>query len=81
MISMQQPFFPMLGFVTPTCGASMILTGEKPKHALGQGKYQVDKLVFKNNKLTGSEIRYTRMNSAFAKKARGKIMSYLSMGF
>jgi hypothetical protein len=48
-----------------------ILTGET-EHALGQGKYQVDKLVFKNNKLTGSEIRYTRMNSAFAKKARGR---------
>ena len=64
---------PMLGFVTPTCGASMILTSEKPKYALGQGKYQVDKLVFKNNKLTGSEIRYTRMNSAFAKKPEARL--------
>lgn len=64
---------PMLGFVTPTCDASMILTGEKPKYALSQGKYQEDKLVFKNNKLTGSEIRYDRMNSDFAKKPEARL--------
>lgn len=64
---------PMLGFVAPTCKASKLLTGQKPKYALGQGKYQDDKSVFKNNKLTGSEIRYIRMNNAFAKKNKSRL--------
>ena len=64
---------PMLGFVASTCGASKLLTGQKPKYALGQGKYQDDKLVFKNNKLTGSEIRYNSMNTAFAKDTEARL--------
>lgn len=64
---------PMLGFNWPTCEATELLTGEKPEYALGQSKYNDDKLEFKNNILTGSEIRYNRMNAAFAKKPKAKL--------
>ncbi len=58
---------PMLGFGAPMCGATKLLTGKKPKYALSQSKYQDEKLTFEKNTLTGSEIRYNRMNAAFAK--------------
>jgi lysophospholipase len=64
---------PMLGLVAPTCGVSKLLTGKKPKYALGQGKYQDDNLSFEENDLTGSEIRYNRMNAAFAKKIEARL--------
>ena len=64
---------PMLGFVAPTCGASKLLSGKKLKYGLGQGKYQDDVLAFEKNKLTGSEIRYNRMNAAFAKDTEARL--------
>ncbi len=64
---------PMLGFVAPTCGATKLLTGKNPKYALGQSKYQDDKLTFEKNTLTGSEIRYNRMNAAFAKNTEARL--------
>ena len=64
---------PMLGFAGLTCTATKILTGKKPKYALGQGKYQDDGLSFKKNPLTGSEIRYNSMNTAFAKDPEARL--------
>jgi lysophospholipase len=64
---------PMLGFVAPTCVATKLLTGKNPKYALGQSKYQDDKLTFEKNTLTGSEIRYNRMNAAFAKDTKARL--------
>lgn len=64
---------PMLGFTASTCEAAKLLAGEKPKYALGQSKYQDDKLEFKKNKLTGSEIRYNRMNAAFATDPKARL--------
>ena len=65
---------PMLGFVSFTCGATKILTGQKPKYALGQGDYQEEEEeVFKKNNLTGSEIRYHLMNAAFAKDTLARL--------
>jgi len=64
---------PMLGFVKPTCAATKLLKGQKPKYALSQSKYQDDKLSFKKNTLTGSEIRYNRMNDAFAEETEARL--------
>lgn len=64
---------PMLGFVSSTCKATKLLTGQKPKYALGQSKYHDDKLAFKKNRLTGSEIRYDRMNVAFATDTKARL--------
>lgn len=64
---------PMLGFVRPTCSAAKFLTGDSPKYALGQGKYQAEDETFKDNKLTGSQVRYHRMNTAFSKKPEARL--------
>lgn len=56
---------PMLGLKTGVCGGAKLLEPEVPKYGLGEGKYSEDKNVFKKNTLTGSEIRYNRMVSAF----------------
>lgn len=56
---------PMLGLSFPSCKATKILTQEEPKYALGQGKYIEGGEGFKNNQLTGSEMRYKRMIDAF----------------
>lgn len=56
---------PMLGFVTGTCSATKVLMGKKPKYAAGQSVYRDDKLNFETNTLTGSKVRYDRMNAAF----------------
>jgi lysophospholipase len=64
---------PMLGFDGLTCKAAKLLTGQQPKYALGQGKYQDDELLFEKNKLTGSEIRYNSMNDAFAKDPEARL--------
>jgi len=64
---------PMLGFTASTCKATKLLMGPKTKYALGQSKYQDDKLPFKKNKLTGSEVRYKSMNAAFAKDTEARL--------
>mgnify|MGYP001595420977 CR=1 FL=1 len=56
---------PMLGFVPGTCSAAKVLVGKTPKYAAGQSVYEDYKLDFDRNKLTGSKIRYERMNWAF----------------
>lgn len=64
---------PMLGFHTPTCSASKILTGENPKYALSQGEFQEDDLDFTSNKLTGSKVRYELVNKSFAEIPQARI--------
>lgn len=64
---------PMLGLISPTCEATELLVTEKPEYALGQSKYHDDKLEFENNILTGSEIRYDRMNIAFANESNARL--------
>tara|TARA_R110000772_G_scaffold152285_1_gene263042 strand:+ start:755 stop:1798 length:1044 start_codon:yes stop_codon:yes gene_type:complete len=64
---------PMLGLSSTTCVATKVLVGQKTKYALGQGKYQDDNQSFKKNVLTGSEIRYNRMNAAFAKDTEARL--------
>lgn len=64
---------PMLGFIAATCKATKLLKGPDPKYAIGQDQYNDDKLSFKKNKLTGCEIRYNRMNEAFAKVKRARL--------
>ncbi|MEN8157617.1 MAG: alpha/beta fold hydrolase [Bacteroidota bacterium] len=64
---------PMLGLVPPSCEAVKLFAGKDPKYALGESKYHDDKVAFKKNKLTGSEIRYNRMNAAFAKEPKARL--------
>lgn len=64
---------PMLGLKPPTCTAIKLFAGKVPKYAMGETKYHDDKVAFKDNKLTGCEIRYNRMNKAFAKVPKAKL--------
>jgi lysophospholipase len=64
---------PMLGLSTSSCKATKFLTGRKPKYALGQGKYSESKVDFSRNELTGSEIRYNRMNAAFSNEPKARL--------
>ncbi|MCK5815465.1 MAG: alpha/beta fold hydrolase [Flavobacteriaceae bacterium] len=64
---------PMLGFDFPNCAVVGLLSGDTPKYAIGQGKYNDDEVAFKENTLTGSEIRYNRMNAAFSKEPKAKL--------
>lgn len=56
---------PMLGLPTGTCTGAKLLEKDNPTYGLGEGKYNDDAHVFEKNTLTGSEIRYNRMNQAF----------------
>jgi lysophospholipase len=64
---------PMLGFTPGTCSAAKILVGKSPKYAVGQSAYEDDKLNFDRNKLTGSEIRYDRVNLAFNENPKAQL--------
>ncbi|MEN8137368.1 MAG: alpha/beta fold hydrolase [Bacteroidota bacterium] len=64
---------PMLGLVPPGCSTVKLFHLDKNDYAMGESKYHDDKVAFKDNKLTGSEIRYKRMNSAFAKVPDAKL--------
>ena len=64
---------PMLGLTPPICGAVKLLVGKEPKYAMGETKYNDDKVTFEKNHLTGSEIRYKRMVEAFDKVPKAKL--------
>ncbi|MEN8251106.1 MAG: alpha/beta fold hydrolase, partial [Bacteroidota bacterium] len=64
---------PMLGLPPPSCTAVKLMVGKDPKYAMGEHKYHDDKIAFKDNKLTGSEFRYNRMNEAFAKEPKARL--------
>jgi lysophospholipase len=64
---------PMLAFNPPACTAVKILEGDKIKYAIGESAYNDDKIEFKQNKLTGSEMRYKRMVDAFEKQSDAKL--------
>lgn len=64
---------PMLGLVPPICVAVKLLVGKEPKYAIGQTKYNDDKVAFEKNNLTGSKIRYQRMIDAFDKVPKAKL--------
>lgn len=57
---------PMLGLVPPSCAVVKLFLSNEPAYAPSESKYHDDKVKFGKNKLTGSEIRYDRMNAAFA---------------
>ena len=56
---------PMLGLPFPTCLVIGILTGDEPEYGLGQKNYEEGLGTFDDNTLTGSKIRYERMNKIF----------------
>jgi len=64
---------PMLGLTPPICGAVKLLVGKKPKYAIGETKYNDDKVAFEENNLTTSKIRYSRMIEAFEKDPKAKL--------
>jgi len=64
---------PMLGLKAPTCVAVKLLIGKEPKYALGETKYNDDKVDFEKNHLTSSKIRYQRMIKAFDKEPQAKL--------
>jgi len=64
---------PMLGFTFGNCAAVKILAGKEIDYALGQGKYNDDKVSFDDNHLTGSKVRYQRMVDAFEKEPKAKL--------
>ncbi|MEN8117182.1 MAG: alpha/beta fold hydrolase [Bacteroidota bacterium] len=64
---------PMLGLPKPGCGVVKMFVGDEPKYAPGQSGYHDDKVKFKKNKLTTSEVRYNRMNAAFAKVPEARL--------
>jgi len=64
---------PMFGFKPPGCTVVRIMSGKKPKYAMGETKYNEDKSTFKGNTLTGSQIRYERMIDAFDKVPKAKL--------
>ena len=64
---------PMLGLTHPICSAVKILVDKEPKYAVGETTYHDDKVAFKDNKLTGCEIRYNRMIDAFDKVPKAKL--------
>ncbi len=64
---------PMLGFSFPTCLVIGMLTGDKPEYGLGQKNYEEGLEIFENNTLTGSKIRYDRMNKVFDKFPQARL--------
>ncbi|OIQ30326.1 MAG: hypothetical protein BM564_02855 [Bacteroidetes bacterium MedPE-SWsnd-G2] len=64
---------PMLGFIPGTCRAVNLLNSDTPEYAITQGKYNDDKVEFKNNTLTGSEIRYNRMLAAYKATPKARL--------
>ena len=58
---------PMLGFGFANCCVVGLLAGDKPKYAMGHTNYDDGLVSFKENTLTGCEIRYNRMNRIFEK--------------
>lgn len=64
---------PMLGLTPPICAAVKLLVGKEPKYAMGETKYNDDKVAFEENNLTSSKIRYARMIKAFDKVPKAKL--------
>jgi lysophospholipase len=56
---------PMLGLKPPLCTIVNVFDREYPRYAIGQHKYNDDAVTFKDNALTGSRIRYDRMQAAY----------------
>jgi len=64
---------PMLGLTPPICAAVKLLVGKEPKYAMGETKYNDDKVTFEENNLTNSKIRYRRIIEAFDKAPKAKL--------
>ena len=62
---------PMLGLASFQCAFVRIFAGKKPKYAPTQGKYK--KVAFKKNQLTGSQIRYDRIQEAFSEEPKARL--------
>ena len=62
---------PMLGLSSFQCAFVGLFTGKKPRYAPTQGKYK--KVAFKKNQLTGSEIRYNRIQDAFSEEPKARL--------
>ncbi len=64
---------PMLGLKSPICGTVKLLVGKEPKYAMGETKYNDNKVAFEENNLTNSKIRYARMIEAFDIEPKAKL--------
>jgi len=64
---------PMLGLSFPTCLAVSLLTGDEPEYALGNTNYDEGLNNFEENTLTGSRIRYSRMNNIFEENPKARL--------
>lgn len=64
---------PMLGLPFGICTTVELLEGEEPEYVLGASKYDDSKDDFKDNTLTGSEIRFDRMIDAFTKAPEARL--------
>ena len=64
---------PMLELPNGACGGTKLLMGKKIKYAMGQGPYREEPVRFSKNKLTGSELRYNRMNAAYLAEPRARL--------
>ena len=62
---------PMLGLSSFQCAFVGIFAGKKPKYAPTQGKYK--KVAFKKNQITGSQIRYNRIQEAFTEEPQARL--------
>jgi lysophospholipase len=64
---------PMLGFDFPNCLIAGLLSGDEPKYAWGQTGYSEGVEGFSENTLTGSEVRYNRMNQIFDEEPEARL--------
>ena len=64
---------PMLGLPFPTCLVVGLLARDEPEYALGNTNYDEGLVRFEENTLTGSEIRYVRMNNIFAEYPKARL--------
>ncbi len=64
---------PMLGFGFANCLVIGLLTGDKPKYAMGHTNYDDGLVSFKENTLTGCEVRYNRMNQIFKEEPEARL--------
>jgi lysophospholipase len=56
---------PMLGLKPPLCTVVKVFDRDVPRYAIGQHSYNDDSSGFEDNALTGSKIRYDRMQAAY----------------
>lgn len=64
---------PMLGLVFPSCPVVSLVRDTEPKYVLGNSDYEEGLMSFEENTLTGSKLRYERMNQEFEDSPEARI--------